>query len=106
MEAPVVLVLGAGPNIGQSVASYFAKYGYKVALASRSRQDALNANGELELSVDLAKPDSVSDLFGKVKAEFAVPPSVVIYNGTPRTLKLPEDKTNTHVMNRCLPHAG
>jgi NADP-dependent 3-hydroxy acid dehydrogenase YdfG len=33
---PIILILGAGPNIGQAVARTFASKGYKIALAARA----------------------------------------------------------------------
>lgn len=77
----VLLVFGAGPNIGASVASLFAKEGYKVALAARRLQDAVNEEGYLQIQTDVAKEESVESAFDKVSKHFG-PPNVVVYNGT------------------------
>jgi len=90
---PVVLILGAGPRIGTSVASHFASKGYKVAVASRNGggSDA-KTNGFLSLKADFTKPDSIPALFEAVKTEFHTPPSVVVYNAA--ALTPPPDKTS------------
>jgi NAD(P)-dependent dehydrogenase (short-subunit alcohol dehydrogenase family) len=77
---PVILILGAGPRIGTSVAEKFASNGYKVAIASRSGSGSKNDKGVLSLKADFTKPDSIPALFDMVKTEFQAPPSVVVYN--------------------------
>ena len=77
----ILLVLGAGGNVGASVASLFAQNGYKIALAARSLQDTVNEDGHLHIQADLANADSVESAFDKVTAKFG-PPNVVVYNGT------------------------
>lgn len=76
----VVLILGAGPRIGASVAEKFASNGYQVVVASRSGTGTKTDKGFLSLKADFAKPDSIPSLFDAVKAEFHTSPSVVIYN--------------------------
>lgn len=82
---PVVLILGAGPRIGASVAERFASYGYKVAVVSRSGSGTKTAEGVLSLQADFTKPDSIPALFDTVKTEFYASPSVVIYNAAALT---------------------
>jgi NAD(P)-dependent dehydrogenase (short-subunit alcohol dehydrogenase family) len=77
---PVVLILGAGPRIGASVAKKFASNGYKVAVASRSGSGTKTAEGVLSLKADFTKVDSIPALFNTVRTEFHASPSVVIYN--------------------------
>lgn len=77
---PVVLVLGAGPNVGAQVAQTFAKKGYQVALTSRRLQDEKSADGHLHIRSDFTDPNSVTSAFEKVTRVFG-PPSVVVYNG-------------------------
>ena len=77
--SPVILVLGAGPNIGQHVARAFAAKGYKVASASR-RPDGNNCTDQTHIQGDLSDPESVICIFSKVKKSLGIP-SVVIYNG-------------------------
>ena len=79
MSSPVCLILGAGPNIGQSVARAFAAKGYKTALAARKASDAHNTANEIHIQSDFTDPSSVVDVFTKVKASLGIP-SVVVYN--------------------------
>lgn len=89
---PVVLILGAGPRIGASVAEKFSSNGYKVAIASRSGTETKTAEGYLSLKADFNTHDSIPALFDVVKAEFHAAPSVVIYNAA--ALTPPPDKAN------------
>jgi len=50
--SPIVLVLGAGPNIGQAVARTFAGKGYRVAVAARSVKDADSSDQQLNIPSD------------------------------------------------------
>ncbi|EEU41501.1 uncharacterized protein NECHADRAFT_87650 [Fusarium vanettenii 77-13-4] len=88
--SPILLILGAGPRVGGSVADRFALDGYKVAIASRSGTDFNNEEGFLSLKADLGKPDSILAIFDAVKAEFHAAPSVVVYNAPAFTY--PPDK--------------
>ncbi|KAE8448299.1 hypothetical protein EG329_009543 [Mollisiaceae sp. DMI_Dod_QoI] len=84
-DNPVVLILGAGPRIGASVAEKFASNGYQVAVASRSGSGTKTDKGFLSLKADFTKPDSIPALFDAVKTEFHTSPSVVIYNAAALT---------------------
>ncbi|KAI2623159.1 NAD(P)-binding protein [Hypoxylon sp. NC1633] len=86
----VVLILGAGPRVGASVAAKFASKGYKVAIASRKGDGSETTEGYFSLKADFTKPDSIPALFDAVKAEFHAPPSVVVYNAA--SLTPPPDK--------------
>jgi len=79
MTSPVLLILGAGPNIGVHVAKTFAAKGYKIALASR--KDHTVDDTQLHIPVDLTKPESVAGVFETVKAKLGSSPSAVVYNG-------------------------
>lgn len=81
---PVALILGAGPNIGQTVAQIFASKGYKVALASRSLNEGESTDNQLNIKSDFSKPDDVVNAFTKVNTVFGIP-SVVVYNGRTRS---------------------
>ena len=78
--SPVILILGAGPNIGQAVARTFASKGYKVALAARSLREADSTDNQLNITSDFANPDDVVNAFTRVKKVLGIP-SVVVYNG-------------------------
>ncbi|KAJ4156494.1 hypothetical protein NW754_008128 [Fusarium falciforme] len=78
-KSPVVLILGAGPNIGQAVTRTFASKGYKVALAARSLKEGDSTESQLNIPSDFSKTDDVVNAFTKVKKVFGIP-SVVIYN--------------------------
>ncbi|KAF2416132.1 NAD(P)-binding protein [Tothia fuscella] len=76
---PVLLVLGAGANIGKAIASKFSSAGYKVALAARSIPDGTTPEGHFGIKVDLNDPSSISSVFAKVKSELGTP-NTIIYN--------------------------
>lgn len=78
--SPVILILGAGPNIGQAAARIFASKGYKVAVASRSLKEEDSTESQLHITSDFTKPDDVVQAFARVKKELGTP-SVVVYNG-------------------------
>lgn len=76
----ILLILGAGSNVGQSVAKEFASKGYRVALAARRLKEEDSTSQELHIPADLSNPSSVAEIFSKVKEKLGVP-SVVVYNG-------------------------
>ena len=78
--SPIILILGAGPRIGTSLAKAFAAKGYKVALTSRKASDVNNTADEIHIQSDLADPGTVANAFSQVKASLGIP-SVVVYNG-------------------------
>lgn len=77
---PVILILGAGPKIGASVAQHFASKGFKVGLAARSVKESESTDTQLNIPSDFSKSDDVVNAFKKVKEVFGIP-SVVVYNG-------------------------
>jgi NAD(P)-dependent dehydrogenase (short-subunit alcohol dehydrogenase family) len=79
MSEKVVLVLGAGKNVGEHVAQHFSKNGYKVALASRTGGTG-SSDAFLHIKADLSDPGAVKPVFAEVTARLGTP-SVVIYNG-------------------------
>src|SRR3954467_4917636 len=50
MSNPVVVVVGAGPGVGGSVARRFGREGYDVALVSRSEDQLAELGGDLQKS--------------------------------------------------------
>jgi NAD(P)-dependent dehydrogenase (short-subunit alcohol dehydrogenase family) len=95
MASQIVLILGAGPNIGASVAQSFSSKGYKVAAASRNIKPDYSAPTDLTLQADFTDPSSISTVFSTTKSKLGVP-NVIIYNvaavgnmdfaGTPKEL--------------------
>jgi NAD(P)-dependent dehydrogenase (short-subunit alcohol dehydrogenase family) len=79
-QSPVVVVLGAGPNVGTKVAQKFTSEGYKVAVVSRSGKEVPSSTAALSISADLTNPESIHDIFEQVRSKLGEP-SVVVYNG-------------------------
>ncbi|OBT70426.1 hypothetical protein VE03_00236 [Pseudogymnoascus sp. 23342-1-I1] len=88
--SPIILILGAGPNIGQAVSRIFASKGYKVALAARSLKEADSTDNQLNISCDFANSDDVVNAFKKVNKVLGIP-SVVVYNVSASTFTPPQD---------------
>ncbi|PVH75405.1 epimerase/hydratase [Cadophora sp. DSE1049] len=89
MAQNTILILGAGPRAGWSVARKFKAEGYQVAVGSRN-PDVKKATEEniLTVTVDLTKTESVEDAFAHVKKSLGIP-NVVVYNAA--TITFPED---------------
>jgi NAD(P)-dependent dehydrogenase (short-subunit alcohol dehydrogenase family) len=85
--SPIILILGAGPNIGKAVTQIFASNGYKIALAARSLKETDSTDNQLNIATDLANTDDVVKAFEKVNKVFGIP-SVVVYNGRSLLLKI------------------
>jgi NAD(P)-dependent dehydrogenase (short-subunit alcohol dehydrogenase family) len=80
IHTPVLLLIGAGPNIGAAVAKKFADNGCKVALAARSLSSGIQENGYLHVKADLSNPESVPQIFRSVRENHGIP-NIVVYNG-------------------------
>ncbi len=80
MSKSVILVIGAGQNVGAAVAKKFASNGYKVALAARSLSSGIQSNGYLHINADLSKPENVPQIFHSVRENHGIP-NIVVYNG-------------------------
>ncbi|KAJ7575545.1 hypothetical protein C8J56DRAFT_1007644 [Mycena floridula] len=89
MSHLVAFILGAGSNVGTSVAATLKSHGYRVALGSRNPDfDPVRAEGFFPVRVDVSKTDSIIKAFAAVNKDLG-PPNVVIYNAA--TLTLPPD---------------
>ena len=75
----VAFVLGAGSNVGSSVAAKLKENGYRVALGSRSAKNEED-QGYLNVKVDVTRRESIESAFDVV-AEKLGPVNVVVYNG-------------------------
>jgi len=82
--SPILLILGYGPRVGKSVAEAFIAKGYKVAVTSRKLKEEESTSDQLNISADLSDPESVADIFSKVKSKLGLP-SVVVYNAAAAT---------------------
>ncbi|OCF39185.1 hypothetical protein I317_07001 [Kwoniella heveanensis CBS 569] len=88
--SPIILVLGAGPNIGHHVARTFAAGGYRVVLAARSVKEADSTDSQLNIPSDFTKVEDVVNAFERVKRVFGVP-NVVVYNVSASTRTPPDE---------------
>ena len=75
----VLLILGAGANVGASLAKIFASHGYKVAVTNRGNTKLDESC--LTIKADLSQPESVRSVFATVEKEYGTSPNVVVYNG-------------------------
>ena len=81
----VLLLLGAGPNIGLHTTRLFKAQGFKIALAARSPSEELSKEADVTVKADFFEPSSVSEVFKEVISKLGHP-SVVLYNG--KTLRV------------------
>jgi NAD(P)-dependent dehydrogenase (short-subunit alcohol dehydrogenase family) len=82
MTTPVILILGAGSNVGSNVARKFASNGYRVAMTSRSSPtSASKDDGYFHIQSDLVDPGSILSVFKSVEARLGIP-NVVVFNGS------------------------
>ncbi|KAK9464226.1 uncharacterized protein V1516DRAFT_617267 [Lipomyces oligophaga] len=88
--SPVIVILGAGSNIGQTVGKFFAGKGYKVALAARSLNEADSTENQLHIASDFSNTDDVVNVFKKVNSKLGIP-SVVVYNASSMSPSPAED---------------
>lgn len=79
MPAPILLLLGAGSNVGLLSAAYFAVRGFRVAVVARSLL-AEDYPSYLAMNADLGDLRSIKLIFERVRAELGEP-NVVLYNG-------------------------
>ena len=84
-STPVVLILGSGPRIGAALTKAFSKSGFRVAVASRTKDGSKSDGVSLSLKADFNDPKSIPALFEAVRAEFGTAPSTVIYNAAALT---------------------
>jgi hypothetical protein len=77
----ILLVLGAGPNVGRSIAQHFSKVGsYKTILVSRNPSTSIKESCDLVISADFEDAKCINGIFEEVKEKIGVP-NVVVYNG-------------------------
>jgi 2-hydroxycyclohexanecarboxyl-CoA dehydrogenase len=81
MAARIAVVTGAGSGIGRAIALGLAGSGARVVDADRRAEDAAGVAGETggitAAHVDIACPDSVAELRGRVSADYGAPTVLV-----------------------------
>jgi len=86
----VILVVGAGPGLGASIARRFQREGFGVAVASRSSEKiakvAAGVPGAKGYAADATDEASVKGLFDQVTADLGQP-DVVVFNASGRVRK-------------------
>jgi NAD(P)-dependent dehydrogenase (short-subunit alcohol dehydrogenase family) len=89
----VLLILGAGKNVGQYTAAKFSENGYKVALAARSLTTTslpTASDTTLHIKADVTVPSDIIQAFSFTTATFGAP-NIVVYNGAIRLTTPPDD---------------
>lgn len=79
MAHKILLLLGAGGNIGASTAALFRDNGYRVVSVARTIRPEVKAHSDLVLTADFSDPSSVQGIFTQTEKKIGVP-NVVIYN--------------------------
>lgn len=69
----IILILGASPNVGLSLATYSAVVG-------RNPSPDLSSAADLAIGADFQDPKSIKSAFEKVKVKLGVP-NAVVHNG-------------------------
>ncbi|KAK6376217.1 hypothetical protein LTS17_007468 [Exophiala oligosperma] len=88
-STPVLLLLGAGSNLGLSIGTTFSKAGYRVALVARSHEPGLQKNGYFHIRADLGDAGCMPGIFEEVTKNMGIP-TVVVYNAV--QYKLDDEK--------------
>ena len=90
MSSRIILILGAGGNIGAAVARKFSQEGYKVAAAARSVNQEVADVSELTVKADFNDPASMKGVFDEVTEKVGTP-NVVLYNAAAVNPTAPND---------------
>ncbi|KAK4699043.1 hypothetical protein P7C70_g7227, partial [Phenoliferia sp. Uapishka_3] len=75
----IILIFGAGSNIGAATAKLFKAKGYEVAIAARSLSGGTSKEGYTTVHFDGTRPATVKDAFEATRANLGTP-TVVLYN--------------------------
>jgi NAD(P)-dependent dehydrogenase (short-subunit alcohol dehydrogenase family) len=82
MSSPVLLVIGAGPNIGLSLLKKFKEEGYQTAAVARTPKDSIADFVDKFYPSDLTgPPENMEEVFKQVQKDLG-DPTVVVFNGT------------------------
>jgi NAD(P)-dependent dehydrogenase (short-subunit alcohol dehydrogenase family) len=85
---PVVIIFGAGANIGASLVKKFLGASYRVATVSRSAPEHASPTDDstkLAVRADLYEPSQIPGVFDAVRKAWGTSPKVVIWNVGPVT---------------------
>ncbi|KAK7042985.1 hypothetical protein VNI00_008722 [Paramarasmius palmivorus] len=93
MSSPLVaFILGAGANVGRSIALKLKENSYAVAVGSRNPdKEASKKDGFFPVPVDITSQESLTKAFETVKKELGAP-NVVIYNAA--ILEVPKEPSD------------
>jgi NAD(P)-dependent dehydrogenase (short-subunit alcohol dehydrogenase family) len=90
MSTPVILILGAGANIGAAVARKFSQEGFKIATAARSVHKDIADISSHTVKADFNDPTSIKGVFDEVNSKVGIP-NVVVYNAATAKGTSPND---------------
>jgi len=79
MAHKILLLLGAGLNVGSSSLTLFRSQGYRIAAVARTIKPEIKAQADMVLTADFSDPLVMESIFEKVKQKLGVP-NVVVYN--------------------------
>lgn len=80
MAAQILLLLGAGKNIGLQSIKKFKDKGWQVAAVSRKPLEEIKSDADLVIPADFVNPRCIAGIFETVKQKLGIP-NLVIYNG-------------------------
>lgn len=80
MSSNIILILGAGPNIGLHITKFFHSKSYHTAVVARNPSEELIKAADLVIKADFSDATNIRGIFDEVKEKLGVP-NVVVYNG-------------------------
>ena len=80
MSSNIILILGAGPNVGIHITRHFSEKGYKSAVVARNPSVDVTNAADLVIKADFSDASNIKAVFEEVKEKLGVP-NVVVYNG-------------------------
>ncbi|PVH85805.1 NAD(P)-binding protein, partial [Cadophora sp. DSE1049] len=75
----IILVLGAGPNVGIHITKYFSEKAYKTAAVARNPSEEVIKAADLVIKADFSDASNIKPIFDEVKEKLGIP-NVVVYN--------------------------
>lgn len=80
MSAPVLLLVGAGANVGLAVLNKFSAKGWKTAAIVRTAKDEYKKAADLVIVADFADSEALGEIYKQVESKLGTP-NCVVYNG-------------------------